>query len=146
MATGTSEHRHPPFVEDVEIAGHIIDSLILPKVLDEIAALGGRHEILEIKSAESEGSQLCAAAGRGGIRRHSRENPLQYHPPWRRAGAARDCDVCPADMEGAFPEGFYSTTNEDTEIRIAGEWLPVDRRRWMPASGWPPTANRPTAC
>ena len=30
-----------PFVEQVEIAGHIIDSLILPKVLDTITAGGG---------------------------------------------------------------------------------------------------------
>src|SRR5262245_20140506 len=52
MATGTGEHRHPPFVEDVAIAGHIIDSLILPKVLDEIAGLGGRHHILDIRVGE----------------------------------------------------------------------------------------------
>src|SRR5258708_2358776 len=52
MATGNSEHRHPSFVEDVEISGHIIDSLILPKVLDEIAALGGRHHILDINVGE----------------------------------------------------------------------------------------------
>ena len=32
------------FVEDVELTGHIIDSLILPKVLDEITALSGRFE------------------------------------------------------------------------------------------------------
>src|SRR4051812_8477801 len=37
------------FVEDVEIVGHIIDSLILPKVLDEIMALGGRFEIREVR-------------------------------------------------------------------------------------------------
>ncbi len=37
------------FVEDVEIVGHIIDSLILPKVLDEIMGLGGRFEIREIR-------------------------------------------------------------------------------------------------
>src|SRR3984885_12569824 len=39
----------PSYVEDVEIVGHIIDSLILPKVLDEIMALGGRFEIREIR-------------------------------------------------------------------------------------------------
>ena len=35
-------------MEDVEIKGHIIDSLLLPKVLDEITALGGRFEIQDI--------------------------------------------------------------------------------------------------
>ena len=33
----------------VELAGHVIDSLILPKVLDLITHLGGEFEILEIK-------------------------------------------------------------------------------------------------
>jgi lysine-ketoglutarate reductase/saccharopine dehydrogenase-like protein (TIGR00300 family) len=28
-------------------------------------------------------------------------------------------------MDGAFPEGFYSTTNQQTEIRIDGKWVPV---------------------
>ncbi len=36
------------FTEEVELAGHIIDSLLLPKVLDEIMSQGGRFEILEI--------------------------------------------------------------------------------------------------
>ncbi len=33
----------------VELSGHIIDSLILPKVLDLITALGGEFEILEVQ-------------------------------------------------------------------------------------------------
>src|SRR5438445_12742330 len=33
----------PGFVEEVEIHGHIIDSLILPKVLDEILTHGGSY-------------------------------------------------------------------------------------------------------
>jgi lysine-ketoglutarate reductase/saccharopine dehydrogenase-like protein (TIGR00300 family) len=28
-------------------------------------------------------------------------------------------------MQGAFPEGFYSTTNQRTEVRLGGHWLPV---------------------
>ena len=43
-----SDNMDTGFVEEVELAGHIIDSLILPKVLDEISALGGRFEILDI--------------------------------------------------------------------------------------------------
>src|SRR5690606_10329781 len=29
------------------------------------------------------------------------------------------------DMDGAFHEGFYCTTNHQTEIRLNGEWTPV---------------------
>ncbi|MGC4003435.1 MAG: hypothetical protein QM811_09995 [Pirellulales bacterium] len=31
----------------------------------------------------------------------------------------------PVDIAGAFPEAFYSTTNQRTEVRLAGEWRPV---------------------
>ena len=28
-------------------------------------------------------------------------------------------------MDGAFPEGFYSTTNQRTEVRLGGHWVEV---------------------
>ena len=28
-------------------------------------------------------------------------------------------------MDGAFPEGFYSTTNQRTEVRLGGQWIEV---------------------
>ena len=37
------------FVEQVELQGHIIDSLLLPKVLDEILTRGGSYVIKEFK-------------------------------------------------------------------------------------------------
>src|SRR5215470_6758627 len=37
-----------PFVERVELAGHVIDSLLLPKVLDLITAAGGEFRIEKI--------------------------------------------------------------------------------------------------
>ncbi len=40
--------------------------------------------------------------------------------------SAQDCQVIPADIEGAFPEGFYSTTNHRTQVRLHGEWVEVE--------------------
>ena len=44
----TSSAETWPFVEQVEVRGHIIDSLILPKILDAIAANGGNCRIKHI--------------------------------------------------------------------------------------------------
>jgi len=41
------------------------------------------------------------------------------------ATLAQDCRLEAADMDGAFPEGFYSSTNQRTEVRIGGRWLEV---------------------
>jgi lysine-ketoglutarate reductase/saccharopine dehydrogenase-like protein (TIGR00300 family) len=38
----------------------------------------------------------------------------------------RDCTTQAADMDGAFPEGFYSTTNYRTQVRLRGEWIDVE--------------------
>ena len=37
-----------PLVEDVEVSGHIIDSLILPKIVDIITAAEGSYRIKQI--------------------------------------------------------------------------------------------------
>ncbi|MBI3866415.1 MAG: TIGR00300 family protein [Planctomycetia bacterium] len=118
------------FVEEVEIAGHIIDSLILPKVLDEIAALGGRHDIIEIKVGQNRKDPSFA---RLKIEAASAEALERILKSITRHGAVpvhvRDCELVAADMDGAFPEGFYCTTNEDTEIRLDDHWRPVQRQK-----------------
>jgi lysine-ketoglutarate reductase/saccharopine dehydrogenase-like protein (TIGR00300 family) len=113
-------------VEDVEVRGHIIDSLILPKILDCITAGGGTfqikeisigqaptdasHALIEVGAADEEvlGWILSQIANHGAV-------PI----------TAQDCRLVAADIPGTFPEGFYSTTNQRTEVRLAGRWLPV---------------------
>jgi len=38
----------------------------------------------------------------------------------------QDCTVVPADMDGAFPENFYSSTSFRTQVRLHGEWIDVE--------------------
>ena len=117
---------HAPFREDVELAGHIIDSLLLPKVLDEITGLGGEYQSHEIRIGHNRNdpsyirltvsapTEQCLEKILTAIGQHGAV-PVQHH----------DCRLEPADMDGAFPEGFYATTNEPTEIRLAGHWIGV---------------------
>lgn len=130
-AVNSSQPGLPPtgFVEEVEIVGHIIDSLLLPKILDEIMLLGGRFDILDVRvgsrrndpsyarlnvvaNSHSELETILASIGRHGA------VPVQQ----------QDCRLVSADMDAAFPEGFYATTNQDTEIRLGGQWLPVQNQ------------------
>jgi lysine-ketoglutarate reductase/saccharopine dehydrogenase-like protein (TIGR00300 family) len=119
-----------PLTEEVEITGHIIDSLLLPKILDEIASLGGRHRIREIEVGQRREDPSHA---RLQIEADTAEGLERILASITRHGAVpvhlRDCELVPADMAGAFPEGFYCTTNEDTQIRLGGKWLPVQRQK-----------------
>src|SRR5436309_9423059 len=117
----------PEFVEEVEIQGHIIDSLLLPKVLDEILTHGGSYVIKDIRIGQR---QEDASFARIEVRAPSPEKLHELLDAIHDHGAVsttpRDCTTVPADMDGAFPENFYSTTNYRTQIRLKGEWIDVE--------------------
>ena len=117
----------PTFCEDVELSGHIIDSLLLPKVLDEITSLGGEYQSQDIRIGHNRNDPSyvrltvtaptlpCLETILTAIGQHGAV-PVQHH----------DCRLELADLDAAFPEGFYATTNERTEVRLNNAWIPVD--------------------
>lgn len=115
------------FVEEIEIQGHIIDSLILPKVLDEILTHGGSYVIKDIRVGQR---QTDASHARIEVRAESGDKLREILDAIHDHGAApvnvRDCQTVAADMDGAFPENFYSTTNYRTQVRLGGDWIDVE--------------------
>src|SRR5215813_1405813 len=116
MVSGTAGKQG--FVEDVEIQGHIIDSLILPKVLDEILTHGGNYVMKDIRLGQR---QADTSHARIEVRADSAEKLRRILDAIHDHGAApthvADCRTVPADIAGAFPDGFYSTTNFRTQVR-----------------------------
>jgi lysine-ketoglutarate reductase/saccharopine dehydrogenase-like protein (TIGR00300 family) len=117
----------PGFVEEVEVHGHIIDSLILPKVLDEILTHGGSYVLKDIQIGQR---QADPSAVRIEVRAPTADTLKEVLDAIHDHGAvptlAKDCIAVPADMDGAFPEDFYSTTNYRTQIRLGGDWIDVE--------------------
>lgn len=135
-----------PHVEDVEVSGHIIDSLILPKILDTITSAGGSFRIkrITIGHARNDPSYaLVEVSATSDARLGEILNAISDH------GAvvthAQDCRLATADCDGAFPEGFYSTTNQRTEIRIDGHWIEVARQEMDCGIVWD-AGTRTPAC
>jgi lysine-ketoglutarate reductase/saccharopine dehydrogenase-like protein (TIGR00300 family) len=116
-----------PYVEEVELQGHIIDSLLLPKVLDEILTRGGSYVLkdIQIGRQRSDPSYLRLIV-HGKSPEHLHEILSQIHEHGVVPVHAADCKVVAADMDGAFPEDFYSTTNHRTQVRLRGEWVEVE--------------------
>jgi lysine-ketoglutarate reductase/saccharopine dehydrogenase-like protein (TIGR00300 family) len=114
-------------VEEVELHGHIIDSLILPKILDEILTHRGTYVIKDIRVGQR---QSDASFARIEVRADSADRLHRILDAIHDHGAApthpTDCRTVPADVAGAFPEGFYSTTNFRTQVRLGGEWIDVE--------------------
>lgn len=127
MTTPSSAPAPTGFVEEVEIQGHIIDSLILPKVLDEILTHGGTFLLKEIRVGQK---QTDPSFARIEVRAESaaalQEILDAIHDHGAIPTSSQDCTAVAADMDGAFPEGFYSTTNHRTQVRLHGEWTDVE--------------------
>src|SRR5436309_13354343 len=99
-----------PAVEEVELQGHIIDSLLLPKVLDEILTHGGTYVMKDIRIGQK---QTDPSYARIEVRAPSAVSLQEVLHAIHEHGATpvnqNDCAYVPADMDGAFPEGVYST-------------------------------------
>jgi lysine-ketoglutarate reductase/saccharopine dehydrogenase-like protein (TIGR00300 family) len=114
--------------EVVRLDGHVVDSLLLPKVLDAIVDAGASYEILELEmgttaldpshvrirvSAPDESSLDALLAD------------VQVHGVNRED--ASDAELVPAPADGVLPAGFYSTTNLVTWVRVDGHWTESGR-------------------
>lgn len=115
--------------EEVEVSGHIIDSLILPKILDCITAAGGGFQIKKFTIGQQRSDPSFALIE---VQAPSHQLLKEILSTIADHGAKpvvdQDCRLVAADVEGAFPEGFYSTTNQRTEIRLRGEWVEVEEQ------------------
>ncbi len=117
------------FVEEVQIAGHIIDSLILPKVLDLINAAGGTFNIKKISVGQTQRDPSYALIDVGAKSAEQLTELLgQISDHGAVPTAQQDCKLVAADIAGAFPEGFYSSTNQRTEVRVSGQWIEVAKQ------------------
>ena len=128
MSAALATPKSPGFVEDIELQGHIIDSLLLPKVLDEILTRGGSYVLKDIRVGRAARPTPATAAWRShaGTSQLLEDILAAIHDHGAVPVAARNCAYELADMEGAFPEGFYSTTNYRTQVRLDGEWIEVE--------------------
>jgi len=114
------------FSETVELRGHIIDSLILPKVLDEILTRGANFKIAQVKIGQKRADQSFA---RIEVSAQSSEALDDLILRLRQHGAEvaekGDAQLAAAPADGIFPTDFYVTTNQQTFVRIGGKELEV---------------------
>jgi hypothetical protein len=99
------------------LTGHIIDSMILPQVMDLVMDLGGNFTIEELRVGQHKtDTSYC----RMEVVASTAEQLDTIVKGARALGAASESER-PARLErvikeGVFPEGFYSTSNLPTEV------------------------------
>ncbi|MBN9118158.1 MAG: TIGR00300 family protein [Planctomycetes bacterium] len=116
-----------PFVEHVEMTGHIVDSLLLPKVLDAILSRGGRYNLETLRLGQRQDDpSFVRIEVRADTPEQLEAILADIHPHGAVPADPGDCRTAAADVDGAFPDGFYCSTNFRTQVRLAGEWVDVE--------------------
>ncbi len=111
------------------LEGHIIDSMMLPQVMDLVMDLGGNFTIEELRvgqhKADISRCRMEVAAPTpdtlDAIVRRARDLGAV-------AAAEEPVQLAEITQEGVYPEGFYSTTNLPTYILLDGQWVPVQKQ------------------
>jgi lysine-ketoglutarate reductase/saccharopine dehydrogenase-like protein (TIGR00300 family) len=112
------------FSEQIELRGHIIDSLILPKVLDEILSHGGSFTIREVKIGKQRHDSSHASIDVFGPTPELVQNiirRLQQHGA--EVKEQKPVQLAEAPRDGVFPENFYVTTNQQTFVNLDADWI-----------------------
>src|SRR5438046_10744121 len=106
--------------ETIELRGHIIDSLILPKVLDQILTHGGNFRITEINVGKKRADQSFA---RIEVSAETGEALDALVLRLRQQGAEvverANAQVAAAPANGVFPSDFYVTQSHQTVISFS---------------------------
>ncbi|HZD66487.1 MAG TPA: TIGR00300 family protein [Acidimicrobiales bacterium] len=113
--------------EVVELEGHIIDSLILAKVLDKILAAGCDYRVLAVDIGKGNRDPSRA---RVQVEAPDEDTLATVLVELQAHGANRvdqgDALATTAEADGVLPTGFYSTTNLPTWVRLKGHWVAVE--------------------
>jgi len=117
--------QHSSF-EDVRIEGHLIDSGIMSQVMDHVIARGGEFETLSFEVGRTnEDASVAVLRVRAESRSLLEEILLAIQEHGAVACQPSDATYASAPRDGVLPEGFYSTTNLETDVRLSGSWVRV---------------------
>ncbi len=110
--------------------GHMIDSLVLSRILHTVDDSGGQYEILEFdmgKRSDQE-SELHIR-----VMADSEELLNLISNNLTALGCYQDAEtpllVKPSKKDGTVPDDFYSTTNHRTLVKNDGRWIEVQEQR-----------------
>lgn len=113
--------------QTVEVAGHLMDSGILSRILDDIRDYGGdyvidRFDVGHEAHDQSRARITVEAEDETALQRLLMRLQTRGVNQLEPGEAATEV----AERDGVLPDGFYSTTNLDTSVRLCGEWFEVE--------------------
>jgi lysine-ketoglutarate reductase/saccharopine dehydrogenase-like protein (TIGR00300 family) len=115
------------FSSEIEVKGHLIDSMILTKIFDVVMDLGGEFEVLDIQVGKKKKDPSYARLQiQGKNQVHLNKILEQVYRVGAMPTTERPVVLKAASKDMVMPDNFYSTTNNATQIFFNGKWISVE--------------------
>lgn len=115
------------YEKEIEVRGHLIDSMVLTKIFDKIMDLKGDFEVLEFNIGKMKKDYSYARLlVRGGTSKHLTEILESLYIEGAQPATIEQVMLEPARKSMVMPVNFYSTTNNTTQIYYKGSWITVE--------------------
>ncbi|HET7328056.1 MAG TPA: TIGR00300 family protein [Nocardioidaceae bacterium] len=112
--------------DTVEISGHLMDSGTLSRILDDIREYGGDYTIDRFDVGHDAGDVSHARITVSAEDDEALQRLLmRLQTRGTNLVDPGEAVLEAVEQDGVFPDGFYSTTNLDTRVRVDGHWLSV---------------------
>ena len=116
------------FTETVEIRGHLLDTGVLSRCLDDVRSLGGDYVIERFDVGKDHDDESYARIRVGADAEDELASVLmRLNAHGVNLTNPGEVVLRTATQDGVFPLDFYSTTNLDTQVRLDGRWVDVQR-------------------
>jgi lysine-ketoglutarate reductase/saccharopine dehydrogenase-like protein (TIGR00300 family) len=111
--------------ETVTMQGHLIDSDILRRAFARVVEDGGEFEVKEFKVGKRNEDPSFLRLAVQAPDSETLDAILEHLSYLGAATSIADAAFAPAERDGILPDEFYATSNFETEVRIAGRWMPA---------------------
>jgi len=114
------------YEQEIEVKGHLIDSMILTRIFDNIMDLNGDFQVLDFNVGKRKKDVSYARLiVRGKSREHLNELLESLYREGAQPISIQQAMLRPVIKDMVMPDNFYSTTNNATQVYYRGKWIDV---------------------
>ncbi len=114
------------FEKEIEVKGHLIDSMILTRIFDKIMDLKGDFEVLEFRiGKEKKAPSYARLLIKGKSKEHLEQLSEEVYREGAVSVAVENVVLEKAQRDMVMPDNFYSSTNNPTFI-YKDKWVKVE--------------------
>lgn len=112
--------------QEIEVKGHLIDSMILTRIFDHIMDLKGDFQVLEFSVGKKKKDPSYARLLiKGRDEKHLDRLLEAVYREGAQPVSVQEVRLVASESDMVMPDDFYSTTNNPTQLFYSGAWIDV---------------------